>query len=97
MKTTWRRGAAALAMLAGLISSGAHAQVEVQWWHAMSGALGDRVGELARRFNSEQKEFKVVPVFKGSYDETLAAGIAAFRAKNPPHIIQVYEDRKSVV
>ena len=91
MKTTWRRGAAALAMLAGLISSGAHAQVEVQWWHAMSGALGDRVGELARRFNAEQKEFKVVPVFKGSYDETLAAGIAAFRAKNPPHILQVYE------
>ena len=91
MKTTWRRGAAALAMLAGLISSGAHAQVEVQWWHAMSGALGDRVGELAKRFNAEQKEFKVVPVFKGSYDETLAAGIAAFRAKNPPHILQVYE------
>jgi sn-glycerol 3-phosphate transport system substrate-binding protein len=69
----------------------AHAQTEVQWWHAMSGALGERVNEFATKFNAEQKEVKVVPVFKGSYDETLAAGIAAFRAKNPPHILQVFE------
>jgi sn-glycerol 3-phosphate transport system substrate-binding protein len=91
MKTTWRHGAAVLALLSALTAPAAHAQVEIQWWHAMSGALGERVGDLARRFNAEQKEFKVVPVFKGSYDETLAAGIAAFRARNPPHILQVYE------
>jgi sn-glycerol 3-phosphate transport system substrate-binding protein len=91
MTPVFSRGFAALALALGLVSSPASAQVEVQWWHAMTGALGDRVNDLARRFNAEQKEFKVVPVFKGSYDETLAAGIAAFRAKKSPHILQVYE------
>ncbi len=91
MKTLLRLGAAAMALAFAAISPAAVAQVEIQWWHAMSGALGDRVNDLAKRFNAEQKQYKVVPVFKGSYDETLAAGIAAFRAKNPPHILQVYE------
>ena len=32
-----------------------------------------------------------MPVFKGTYPETLNAGIAAFRAKQPPHIMQVFD------
>jgi len=91
MRTAVRTAIYLGAMALAGASSLAHATVEVQFWHAMSGALGDRVNDLATRFNAQQKEFKVVPVFKGSYDETLAAGIAAFRAKNPPHILQVYE------
>ena len=73
------------------ISIPAQAQTEIQWWHAMAGALGERVNDLAARFNASQKEYKVVPVFKGTYPEAMAAGIAAFRAKNPPHILQVFE------
>ncbi|MBL8382274.1 MAG: sn-glycerol-3-phosphate ABC transporter substrate-binding protein UgpB [Burkholderiales bacterium] len=91
MNAACRGAAAALAIVGAVASSGALAQTEIHWWHAMAGALGDRVGDLAKRFNASQKEYKVVPVFKGSYDETLAAGIAAFRAKSPPHILQVYE------
>src|SRR6185437_13198413 len=34
---------------------------------------------------------KVVPVYKGSYPDTLNAAIAAFRAGNAPHIVQVFE------
>src|SRR5690606_26456596 len=49
------------------------------------------VGSIAERFNASQSDYKVVPVFKGNYDETLSAGIAAFRAGNPPHILQVFE------
>ena len=81
----------ALAITLGAACTNAFAVVEVQFWHSMSGALGDRVYDLANRFNAQQIDYLVVPVFKGSYDETLAAGIAAFRAKNPPHILQVYE------
>lgn len=91
MTQSIRKALAAATLTLALVPATARAETEIQFWHAMSGALGDRVGDLARRFNAEQKEFKVVPVFKGSYDETLAAGIAAFRAKNPPHILQVYE------
>jgi len=90
--TIQRKALGALLFTVALASAApASGETEILFWHAMSGALGDRVGDLARRFNEQQKEFKVVPVFKGSYDETLTAGIAAFRAKNPPAILQVYE------
>jgi sn-glycerol 3-phosphate transport system substrate-binding protein len=32
-----------------------------------------------------------VPTYKGTYDESMTAGIAAFRAGNAPHILQVFE------
>ena len=74
-----------------IFASGAHAQTEIQMWHSMTGALGDKVGELATRFNSSQKDYKVVPVFKGTYPESMTAAIAAYRAGNAPHILQVFE------
>jgi sn-glycerol 3-phosphate transport system substrate-binding protein len=80
--------AAALALMFALP---AHAQVEIQWWHSMSGANGDRVNEMANGFNASQKEYKVVPVFKGGYAESMTAAIAAFRAGKAPHIVQVFE------
>ena len=33
----------------------------------------------------------MVPTYKGNYADTMNAGIAAFRAKAPPHILQVFE------
>jgi len=79
----------AAALLAGAAS--AQAQTEIQWWHAMTGANNEVVETLAREFNESQSEYRVVPVFKGTYPETLNAGIAAFRARQPPHIIQVFD------
>ena len=69
----------------------ARAQVEIQWWHAMPGPLGQWVNDLTKQFNESQKEYRVVATYKGSYDESMAAAIAAFRAGNAPHILQVFE------
>ena len=80
---------AAAAVLAS--ASTAFAQTEIQFWHAMGGNLGDTVNALAEGFNKSQSEYKVNPVYKGSYTETLTAAIAAFRAKQAPHIVQVFE------
>jgi sn-glycerol 3-phosphate transport system substrate-binding protein len=83
---------ATLALAAGVATTlPAHAQIEIQWWHSMSGQLGEWLGGLAKGFNDSQKEYKVVPVFKGTYPESFAAAIAAFRAGNAPHILQVFE------
>jgi sn-glycerol 3-phosphate transport system substrate-binding protein len=82
--------AAAMAA-AGLLSGNAYAQTEIQWWHSMAGKLGDKVNEIAQKFNASQSEYKVVPVFKGQYDESMAAAIAAYRSGNPPGILQVFE------
>jgi sn-glycerol 3-phosphate transport system substrate-binding protein len=80
----------AAALLASIASS-AQAVTEVTWWHSMTGALGERVAGLADQFNKSQSEYKVVPIFKGSYDEAMAAAIAAYRAGNAPDILQVFE------
>ena len=79
------------ALTLGLASLSAQAQTEVQWWHSMGGALGEWVNDLAKDFNNSQKDYKIVPTFKGSYDESMTAAIAAFRAGNAPHILQVFE------
>ena len=78
-------------LAAGLLGANAHAQTEIQWWHSMGGALGDKINELATKFNSSQKDYKVVPVYKGQYPESMTAAIAAFRAGNAPHLLQVFE------
>ncbi|MCC6198376.1 MAG: sn-glycerol-3-phosphate ABC transporter substrate-binding protein UgpB [Burkholderiales bacterium] len=72
-------------------AANASAQTEIQWWHSMTGALNDRVNDLAKGFNESQKQYKVVPVYKGQYPESMAAAIAAFRAGNAPNILQVFE------
>jgi sn-glycerol 3-phosphate transport system substrate-binding protein len=80
-----------LAVILLLFTATAQAQIEINWWHSMSGALGDKVNQLASDFNASQKAYKVLPVYKGSYPESMTAAIAAFRAGNAPHILQVFE------
>jgi sn-glycerol 3-phosphate transport system substrate-binding protein len=81
----------AVAALSGLLLAPAQAQTDIQWWHSMGGALGEWVNDLAKEFNASQKDYRIVPTFKGSYDESMTAAIAAFRAGNAPHILQVFE------
>ncbi len=74
-----------------LAASQALAATEIQWWHAMGGRLGEKVNEIAAGFNSKQSRYKLVAVYKGNYADTMTAGIAAFRSKTQPHILQVFE------
>jgi sn-glycerol 3-phosphate transport system substrate-binding protein len=79
-----------VALVAGLPAA-ALAGTEIQWWHALQAALGERVNEIAAKFNASQSDYEVKAIFKGSYPETLNAAIAAYRAKQSPHVVQVYE------
>jgi sn-glycerol 3-phosphate transport system substrate-binding protein len=83
--------AAAVAVTLAFAATPAQAVIELQWWHAMTGGNNDVVNKLAEDFNASQSEYKVVPSFKGGYADTMNAGIAAFRAGNAPHIMQVFE------
>ena len=82
--------AAVLAWLS-LVAGNAQAQIEITWWHSMGGALGEALNGVANKFNASQKDYKVVPTFKGSYPESMTAAIAAFRAGSAPHLLQVFE------
>jgi sn-glycerol 3-phosphate transport system substrate-binding protein len=83
------RAAVAGTLLA--VAAQAQAVTEIQWWHSMTGKLGDKVNEIAQKFNATQTDYKVIPVFKGQYDESMAAAIAAYRSGNPPQIVQIFE------
>src|SRR6201992_1484308 len=83
--------AAATALTLAFAASPASAVTEIQWWHAMTGGNNDAIVKLANDFNASQSDYKVIPTYKGSYPDTMNAGIAAFRAGNAPHIMQVFE------
>jgi len=79
-------------VLASLMAStAAQAAVEVQWWHAFTGRLGELLQAHVDGFNASQSDYKVVATNKGNYSEALNAAIAAFRANEHPHLIQVFE------
>jgi sn-glycerol 3-phosphate transport system substrate-binding protein len=75
----------------GAVPAFAQQRVEIQFWHAMSGVLGERAGEIVKRFNDSQTKYTVVATNKGNYDEVINATIAAYRAKKAPQIVQIYE------
>ena len=73
------------------VPAAAWAKTEIIWWHAMTGFLGEKITEITMKFNSSQTEYEVKAIRKGTYPETLTAGIAAYRAKTHPQLIQVFE------
>jgi sn-glycerol 3-phosphate transport system substrate-binding protein len=82
----------ALAFAAVLgVAAPAHAVTDIPWWHAMTAANNDWVNDLAKDFNASQKEYRVVPIYKGEYDAAMTAAVAAYRAGNAPAILQVFE------
>lgn len=83
--------ASVAATLTLLSTTSAFAVTQISWWHAMTGANAEVVDKISKDFNASQSEYQVVPVFKGTYPETLNAGIAAFRAGQAPDIIQVFD------
>jgi sn-glycerol 3-phosphate transport system substrate-binding protein len=92
MKLLKKLGFAALAsVVSGVLSLSALAATEIEWWHAMGGALGERVNEITENFNRSQSDYKLIAVYKGNYSETMTAGIAAFRSGKQPEILQVFE------
>ena len=43
------------------------------------------------RSRTSQDKYEVKGVYKGNYDEAMTAAIAAFRAKQHPNLIQIFE------
>ncbi|GLY62247.1 hypothetical protein Pcaca05_31040 [Pectobacterium carotovorum subsp. carotovorum] len=74
-----------------LIPLSAKAAVELTFWHSMDSNLNTELIRLVNRFNESQTVYHVEPIYKGSYEQTLAAGIAAYRTGNAPDILQVYD------
>jgi sn-glycerol 3-phosphate transport system substrate-binding protein len=77
--------------LAVAVVGPARARTDILWWHAMSGELGRQLEKLAADFNVFQPDYRVVPVYKGDYTETVMAAVFAFRSNAQPAIVQAAE------
>lgn len=66
-------------------------RVQVEFWYALRGPLGEAIEELVARFNASQDKYWVSAAYKGTYVEVMNAAIAAFRAGQAPHIVQIFE------
>lgn len=67
------------------------APIPITFWEAMSGPLGSDLAHLVDQYNASQSRYKVEAIYKGTYPETLAATVAAFRAHNAPDITQIFD------
>lgn len=67
------------------------AATNISWWHGMAGRNGEVINEVAQKFNASQTACALTPVSKGTYEEALASGIAAFRSGEQPNILQVFD------
>lgn len=65
--------------------------IELDFWHAMGGDLGEATEAIVNAFNDSQDEILVVPTFQGSYDDTYNSLLASFEADNAPHIVQSFD------
>jgi len=67
------------------------APIEIHYWHGHTGKLQDIINEIADRWNAKQDESVMIPTSKGTYEEIMAAFIAAYRAGEHPHMVQIYD------
>lgn len=65
--------------------------IEIVFWHSFPGYLGHELKQLVNGFNASQQEYVVKPVYKGDYIDSFTSYAAAFRAKQPPALIQIFE------
>ncbi|WP_336278913.1 sn-glycerol-3-phosphate ABC transporter substrate-binding protein UgpB [Bartonella sp. CB175] len=81
----------AIFTIAIAIATSSFAQTEISFWHSMSGELGSQTESFINDFNASQSEYKIVPSFRGEYEESMISLIAAFRGKQQPVLAQIYE------
>ena len=81
----------ALAMACAFAAGSAQATTDIQFWYSNTGAIGDEINSIVNRFNASQSDYKVVASYKGDYQTSMTAAIAAYRAGKAPDIVQVFE------
>jgi sn-glycerol 3-phosphate transport system substrate-binding protein len=92
--TVTRRLAAGLvlAAAAGLAQPAlAQNRTPIEMWIGVTGPAQETLVALGQEFNASQQQFTVNVSFRGQYPEQRAAAFAAFRAGNPPHIMQMFD------
>ncbi len=65
--------------------------LQITFWHSMAGKLGQELGSIISEFNQQQDHYKIIPSYKGTYNESLVSTVAAFRASIAPDLVQLFD------
>ncbi|RAI45799.1 sn-glycerol-3-phosphate ABC transporter substrate-binding protein UgpB [Rhodoplanes roseus] len=90
LRATWTR-IAALLLAAVALAGRPAAALDIQFWHGMPGELAYPLEDIVNGFNASQPDYKIVPVFKGLYTQTMIAALFATRIGEHPPIVQIAE------
>ncbi len=91
MKTTLLAAVAALAVTAAATSVQAQQRTKFEYWYGLTAQLGDIMVEHCKRFNASQTKYEAVCVGQGGYDKAEQNTIAAYRSKQQPTLVQIYD------
>lgn len=74
------------------VAQTAAAQTTVEFWHSMGDAKrGGWIQARADEYNKAHPDVKIVPSYKGSYNDSLQATILAGRQGKAPALVQIFE------
>lgn len=90
VRRTLLAAAAALALSTGAAQAQS-ARTTIEMWIGLTGPAQEELIKYGQEFNAAQTEFTANVSFRGQYPEQRAAAFAAFRAGNPPHIMQMFD------
>lgn len=82
-----------LATTAVVLASGANAaeRTKFEFWYGLTGDLGEVVAKHCQLFNQSQDKYEAVCTGQGGYDKAEQNTIAAYRSKQHPTIVQIYD------
>lgn len=69
----------------------AKGKVEITFWHALGGPLGEALTQMVDEFNNTHKDIHVNAIGMGNYQALSQKLMASIQASNQPEIAQVYE------
>ncbi len=84
----------ATASLAVMLASGqaqAADRIKFDFWYGLTGPLGEVVQKHCDLFNQSQDKYEAVCTGQGGYDKAEQNTIAAYRAKQQPTVVQIYD------
>ena len=83
----------ASASIAVVLASGAEAQerTKFEFWYGLTGDLGEVMQKHCALFNESQDKYEAVCTGQGGYDKAEQNTIAAYRAKQHPTLVQIYD------
>jgi sn-glycerol 3-phosphate transport system substrate-binding protein len=82
-----------VALAAVLLSGAAQAadRIKFDYWYGLTGKLGEVMQKHCDLFNQSQDKYEAVCTGQGGYDKAEQNTIAAYRAKQHPTVVQIYD------